>query len=90
MAADEGRLDIRRACGGGTCADVVPPVSPDDPDLVAYWRFDEGTGFTVHDVTCVIPWCRSCFMVYSVRLAAGSNQTGLSEPGSNRKHVSIA
>ncbi len=52
MAADEGRLDDGRACVGGTCASAAPRVSPDDPDLVAYWRFDEGTGFTVHDVTC--------------------------------------
>ena len=26
-------------------------VSNDDPDLVAYWTFDEGRGYVVHDVT---------------------------------------
>ena len=31
------------ATGGG--------VSNDDPDLVAYWTFDEGRGYIVHDAT---------------------------------------
>ncbi len=26
-------------------------ISNDDPDLVAYWTFDEGRGYVVHDVT---------------------------------------
>lgn len=26
-------------------------VSNDDPELVAYWTFDEGRGYVVHDVT---------------------------------------
>ena len=26
-------------------------VSNNDPDLVAYWTFDEGRGYVVHDVT---------------------------------------
>ena len=26
-------------------------VSNDDPNLVAYWTFDEGRGYVVHDVT---------------------------------------
>lgn len=26
-------------------------VAKDDPDLVAYWTFDEGKGYIVHDVT---------------------------------------
>ena len=26
-------------------------VRNDDPDLVAYWTFDEGRGYVVHDVT---------------------------------------
>lgn len=35
---------------GGT--DPVPPgINPSDPDLVAYWTFDEGKGYTVRDVT---------------------------------------
>ena len=27
------------------------PVDPHDPDLVAYWNFDEGEGYTVKDGT---------------------------------------
>ncbi len=72
MAADEGRLDNGRACVGGTCASAAPPVSPDDPDLVAYWRFDEGTGFTVHDVTCAACLRRHCLVSSSIILASCS------------------
>lgn len=34
--------------GGGGC---TAKINPSDPDLVAYWTFDEGEGFAVHDVT---------------------------------------
>lgn len=29
----------------------APAVDPQDPDLVAYWTFDEGAGYTVKDIT---------------------------------------
>lgn len=29
----------------------IDPISLDDPDLVAYWTFDEGQGYRVKDVT---------------------------------------
>ena len=28
-----------------------PGINPSDPDLIAYWTFDEGKGYTVKDVT---------------------------------------
>ncbi len=30
---------------------LSPGVDPGHPDLVAYWKFDEGKGYVVHDVT---------------------------------------
>jgi len=47
MAADDGR----GAPGGSRGGFDAPGVRPDDPDLVAYWKFDEGAGFTIRDVT---------------------------------------
>ncbi|KAL4421057.1 hypothetical protein ABPG77_001352 [Micractinium sp. CCAP 211/92] len=36
---------------GATGQPAGPGVDPRDPDLVAYWNFDEGKGWRVHDVT---------------------------------------
>ncbi|KAL4422517.1 hypothetical protein ABPG75_008714 [Micractinium tetrahymenae] len=36
---------------GATGQPAGPAVDPHDPDLVAYWNFDEGKGWRVHDVT---------------------------------------
>lgn len=37
----------------------APDVDPHDPDLVAYWNFDEGEGWTVHDITGKVRSCTS-------------------------------
>ena len=37
----------RKGKGGGN----VTPINPKDPDLVAYWTFDEGQGYIVKDIT---------------------------------------
>jgi cysteine-rich repeat protein len=42
MSADDGR--------GGASFDK-PGIDKDHPDLVAYWNFNEGSGYTVKDVT---------------------------------------
>ena len=34
------------AAGGGAAG---KEINSDDPDLVAYWKFDEGSGYVVHD-----------------------------------------
>jgi hypothetical protein len=36
---------------GAEGKDGARAVSKDDPDLVAYWTFDEGEGYIVKDVT---------------------------------------
>jgi cysteine-rich repeat protein len=36
----------RKGRGGNS-----PSINPSDPDLVAYWTFDEGQGYTVKDIT---------------------------------------
>ena len=36
---------------GGKRKGGISPINPSDPDLVAYWTFDEGQGYTVRDMT---------------------------------------
>lgn len=52
MSSDLARLDegAHRYTGG----ERASPIAPDHKDLVAYWKFDEGRGFVVHDVTCAL------------------------------------
>ncbi len=64
------RADDGRAASGFN----KPGVDKDDTNLVAYWKFDEGAGYTVHDVTghghdlimaepptwSVVRWLSSC------------------------------
>ena len=49
----QGMESALQRIGQGPQGDVMggPGVSKDDPDLVAYWTFDEGKGYVVHDVT---------------------------------------
>jgi hypothetical protein len=36
---------------GGARQQSTPTVLPTDRDLVAYWTFDEGSGYVVHDIS---------------------------------------
>jgi hypothetical protein len=57
MSSDLARLDEgvhRHGGGGGRPGSPAEPIAPDHADLVAYWKFDEGQGYVVHDVTCVL------------------------------------
>lgn len=47
----------------------APGVDPHDPDLVAYWNFDEGEGWTVHDITGKV---RSCTLAVSTSCKHGA------------------
>lgn len=40
-----------RRGGGKGKGGSVSPINPSNPDLVAYWTFDEGKGYTVRDMT---------------------------------------
>ena len=75
MTADKGRLDTTHTCIGGACRQAPLPVSLDDVDLVAYWRFDEGTGFTVHDVTCATPAICLLRMLFGWQILACAAKT---------------
>jgi hypothetical protein len=51
MAADLDRLEPSNYTWGLAQTYGDAPVATDAPGLVAYWKFDEGGGFTVKDVT---------------------------------------
>lgn len=50
-SAEQIRHSMDQDDGRGPGGFDRPGVSPDHPDLVAYWKFDEGSGYTVKDVT---------------------------------------
>lgn len=41
----------RTGTTGGTNFEGSSGVSVDDPNLVAYWKFDEGKGYVIQDAT---------------------------------------
>ena len=53
MSSDLARLDdgVHNSCVGGACPERASPIATDHTDLLAYWKFDEGQGYVVHDVT---------------------------------------
>lgn len=49
--AEQIRLGMDADDGRGPGGFDSPGVDPKHPDLVAYWKFDEGQGYVIHDAT---------------------------------------